>query len=103
MSGLASIVQGPSIRAKFFSRGLRRELSSLCQQRPGGARVTDRGLLGLTGDLGEVERVRAVNRGYFELAVDTEPFQRGGLTAECRRDGHTADGPGLQRAVLVDQ
>ncbi|MER5540635.1 hypothetical protein [Streptomyces mirabilis] len=66
-------------------------------------RVADGGLLVDAEDDGEVERVGAVSEGLFELAVDTESFQRGCLAAERGEDADTADGAVLQRGLLVDQ
>ncbi|MFJ8301715.1 hypothetical protein ACIQ9R_38250 [Streptomyces sp. NPDC094447] len=46
------------------------------QEAPGRVRVTHGGLLVEPEDLGEVERVGAVDHGFFELSVDAEPLQR---------------------------
>ncbi|MFE2093375.1 hypothetical protein [Streptomyces sp. NPDC059460] len=53
--------------------------SGLFQQRPRGVRVANRGLRIESEDLGEVEGVGAMDEGLFELPVDAELFQGGGL------------------------
>ena len=47
-------------------------------------RVADRGLLADAEDLGQVERVEPGGHGLGELAVDPQPFQRGGQPRRLR-------------------
>ncbi|MEU6672510.1 hypothetical protein [Streptomyces sp. NPDC046727] len=54
-------------------------------------------------DFGEVERVGAVDEGFFKLAVDAKPFEGCGLAAKGGGDGDAADGASVQGGLLVDQ
>ncbi|MFB6782709.1 hypothetical protein ACFCX0_36420 [Streptomyces sp. NPDC056352] len=77
--------------------------SGLFQQRPRGVRVANRGLHIESEDLGEVEGVGAMDEGLFELPVDAELFQGGGLAAKQCGQGDRADRAGAQGGELVDQ
>ena len=52
------------------------------EQLPGAFRVTDRRLGVEAEHRGQVERVRSLDEGLVELAVDSQAFQGGGLAAE---------------------
>ncbi|MEU5304207.1 hypothetical protein ACH4YO_00135 [Streptomyces noursei] len=78
-------------------------LGGLLQQNSCGARLADRGLLVQAEDLGEVGQVGAVDEGFFELPVDAESLQGGGLAAKGFGEADTADRAGAQGCDLVDQ
>ncbi|WP_406195505.1 hypothetical protein OH807_07620 [Kitasatospora sp. NBC_01560] len=66
-------------------------LGGLLQERAGGAGVADGRLLCRAEDLGEVERVGVVDEGFFELAVDADPFEGCRLAAKRGGDGDATD------------
>lgn len=60
-------------------------LCDLRQERAGGVRVADRGLVGQAEDLGEAEWIGAVDEGFLELSVDAKALDRGGPAVQCGR------------------
>lgn len=54
--------------------------SGLIQQNSCGFRVAHRGLLAEPEDLGEMQWIRPVDQGLFEMPVNAEPFQGGVLS-----------------------
>lgn len=75
--------------------------SGLFQQRPRGIRVAHRGLRIESEDLGEVEGVEAMDESFFELPVDAELFQGGGLAAKRCGQGDRADRAGVQGGEML--
>jgi hypothetical protein len=68
-------VRMPRVTRRFRSRGVGFQ-GSLQELACSAGRVTDRGLLVDAEDLGEVERIGAVDEGFFELAVHAEQRTR---------------------------
>lgn len=65
------------------------------QELPCGGCVADGGAVVDAEDGGQVQRVGVVGEGFFELAVDAQPFQGGGLSAQAGQPG-AADGAWCQ-------
>lgn len=53
-------------------------------------------------DNGEMERVGAVSKGFFELPVSAQPFEGGDLAVECRGDPGAAGRGCCQCCLAVD-
>jgi hypothetical protein len=50
-------------------------------------RVADCDTLGDAEHAGQPERIAAAGEGFFELPVDAQPFERGGLAAQVQDPG----------------
>lgn len=71
------------------------------QKLTGGVRVANVCLLVDSEDERKVERVGAVGEGFFELAVDAEPFECSGEVAGGPGGGKPCCGPLAVQGMLV--
>jgi hypothetical protein len=75
---------------------------TVLQEAPGVGGVADGGRSIDAEYCGEVQRVGVAGEGFVELAVDAQPVQGGGQSAQVPDPGG-ADWPGAECAVLADQ